>query len=461
MVLTAAAGSGGTVVSLTSDNAAVTLPASVTVDAGSTAVSFTAVSAVSAMEIANLTASAGGQAESFAVQLDAAVQTVASAPALSGFNCGNSSVTGAGTDICTIALSTAAPSGGFTVSLTSNNAAVTVPASVTVGAGSSSASFTIAYSPVTSTQSAFVNASADGVVEAFALRLTAVSPAVASAPVLSGLTCASGSMTGAGTDVCTVTLNAAAPSGGFSVSLTSNNSAIAVPGSIVVAAGSASADFTASVFPVSTLQAVTITAGAGGVAELFSVQLNVGAPGIAINSSSIAFGNVPVNTTVTQSVELMASGPLPIAITAATVQGAGFSIAGATFPLTLVVGQLTTLDVTFDPSAPGAATGQLTIVSAALASGSTVINLSGTGELLEVNLSGMLPPAPDPVAGYNVYRAPSGSYSYQQINPSTVTQTSYVDLTVGAGQTYDYIVESVDASGNTSAPSNMASATLP
>ncbi len=158
----------------------------------------------------------------------------------------------------------------------------------------------------------------------------------------------------------------------------------------------------------------------------------------------------------------MASGPLPIAITAATVQGAGFSIAGATFPLTLVVGQLTTLDVTFDPSAPGAATGQLTIVSAALASGSTVINLSGTGELLEVNLSWDAPTSsPDPVAGYNVYRAPSGSYSYQQINPSTVTQTSYVDLTVGAGQTYDYIVESVDASGNTSAPSNMASATLP
>jgi fibronectin type 3 domain-containing protein len=36
-----------------------------------------------------------------------------------------------------------------------------------------------------------------------------------------------------------------------------------------------------------------------------------------------------------------------------------------------------------------------------------------------------------------------------------------VDTTVSNGQTYDYIVESVDASGVTSAPSNMASAAIP
>jgi fibronectin type 3 domain-containing protein len=65
------------------------------------------------------------------------------------------------------------------------------------------------------------------------------------------------------------------------------------------------------------------------------------------------------------------------------------------------------------------------------------------------------------VAGYNVYRAPSGSTSYQQINPSLVTLTSYSDTSVQDGQTYDYIVESVDAEGNTSSPSNMASVPIP
>jgi fibronectin type 3 domain-containing protein len=47
------------------------------------------------------------------------------------------------------------------------------------------------------------------------------------------------------------------------------------------------------------------------------------------------------------------------------------------------------------------------------------------------------------------------------LNTSAITQTSYVDTSAQAGQTYDYIVESVDASGVTSTPSNMASATIP
>jgi fibronectin type 3 domain-containing protein len=67
----------------------------------------------------------------------------------------------------------------------------------------------------------------------------------------------------------------------------------------------------------------------------------------------------------------------------------------------------------------------------------------------------------DPVAGYNVYRSPSGATSYQELNTSAITQTSYVDTAVQAGQAYDYIVESVDASGVTSTPSNMASVTMP
>jgi len=79
-----------------------------------------------------------------------------------------------------------------------------------------------------------------------------------------------------------------------------------------------------------------------------------------------------------------------------------------------------------------------------------------------VNLS-WNPPASstDPVAGYNVYRAPSGSTNYQQLNSAAVTGTAYVDTTVLNNQTYDYIVESVDASGVTSSPSNMAAIPVP
>jgi hypothetical protein len=341
---------------------------------------------------------------------------------------------------------------------------VVLPANVTVAAGSTSANFTATVSSVSSVQTATLTAGAGNVAETFFLQLNASTNGQGSAgtPVLSGLNCTIGSMTGAGTDACTVTLNAAAPSGGFVVSLASNNAAVVLPANVTVTSGSTSANFTATVSAVSSAQTVTLTASAGGTAETFALQLNVGAAGLGVNATSIAFGIVPVNTTVTQSVELTSSGLLPISIVAATVQGVGFSITGTTFPLTLAVGQPATVEVSFDPTAAGATTGQLTILSTAVTNGAAVINLSGTGEPVEVNLTWDAPSnSPDPVAGYNVYRAPSGGTSYQQLNSSVVTQTAFTDLTVASGQTYDYIVESVDVSGVTSAPSNMASATLP
>src|SRR5215210_5644305 len=57
----------------------------------------------------------------------------------------------------TVTLSSAAPSGGFTVDLTSDNtAAATVPPSVTVPAGSRSATFTVSTKEVTNAQSAVI-----------------------------------------------------------------------------------------------------------------------------------------------------------------------------------------------------------------------------------------------------------------------------------------------------------------
>jgi len=67
----------------------------------------------------------------------------------------------------------------------------------------------------------------------------------------------------------------------------------------------------------------------------------------------------------------------------------------------------------------------------------------------------------DPVVGYNIYRAASGSSSYQLVNSSVDTGTTYVDSTVQSGAAYIYYVESVDSSGNQSVPSNQVSVTIP
>lgn len=67
----------------------------------------------------------------------------------------------------------------------------------------------------------------------------------------------------------------------------------------------------------------------------------------------------------------------------------------------------------------------------------------------------------DPVAGYNVYRSAHGSDLYTALTSTGPTVLTYTDTAVVEGRTYDYIVESVDAHGNLSAPSNTYTAAIP
>jgi fibronectin type 3 domain-containing protein len=139
-------------------------------------------------------------------------------------------------------------------------------------------------------------------------------------------------------------------------------------------------------------------------------------------------------------------------------------MSGASFPLTLNPNQTATLNVQFDPATAGSANGTVTIVSTSSTNPTATIALSGTGATAgyEVTLSWDAPASsPDPVAGYIIYRSPSGESSYVQVNSSVVTQTSFTDTSVQPGQAYDYVVNSVDASGAESGPSNIASANIP
>lgn len=285
---------------------------------------------------------------------------------------------------------------------------------------------------------------------------------------LSALSCSSASITGSGTDACTVTLSAAAPSGGLSISLSSSSAAVTVPATVTVPANATSAAFTATVLSVTTAQTSTLTATAGSASENFTLQLNVASsttvPSLTINANSVAFGNVAVNTASTQSVTLTSSGTGSVTVSAAAVTGIGFAVSGTTFPVTLASGQTAALDVQFDPTTAGAATGQLTITNNSSTNSTAVITLSGTGTAgsYAVNLSWEAPTSSaDPVAGYNVYRAPSNTTTYALLNSSPETETAYVDSTVVSGQIYDYIAESVDASGVESSPSNIFSVAIP
>ncbi len=282
---------------------------------------------------------------------------------------------------------------------------------------------------------------------------------------LRSFSCANGSMSAAGTDSCTVTLSGAAPSGGFAVSLASNNSAVTVPASVTVAAGSTTASFTATVSSVNSSEPVTLTASANSVAKTFALQLGAGVPTLTV-ATTVAFGNVDLNTPATQSLTLSSTGTAAVTISAETLTGTGFTVSGATFPLTLNPNQTATLSVEFDPTATGAVSGQIILTSNSSTGTSTVVTLTGTGIVAgpayEVILNWDAPTtSADPVAGYNVYRSISGASLYSQLNTSAITTTTYTDTAVQDGQNYDYIVESVDASDVTSAPSNTTTAAIP
>jgi hypothetical protein len=269
------------------------------------------------------------------------------------------------------------------------------------------------------------------------------------------------------TDACVVTLNAAAGAGGLTVNLSSSSSAVTVPASVTVAAGATSAAFTATVTAVTTAQTATVIASAGGVTETYSIALNaegsIGVPALTVSPGVVSFGNVNLNTPATQTVTLSSMGTAALTISAGAVTGAGFSISGLSYPMTLNPGQTATLNVQFDPTVTGAATGTVTLTDNALL-GSAAIILTGIGETAtyEVDLSWDAPSnSADPVAGYNIYRAAAGSSTYELLNSTVNVPTTYADTTVVDGTAYSYYVESVDAEGNQSGPSNIYSVTSP
>jgi hypothetical protein len=461
VTLSTAAASGGMVVNLLSSSAVVSVPASVTVPEGATSANFLATaSVVSSPQAVTLTASAGGVSDNTDVEVEVA----------------NPSLTLSGTSLAfgSVAVNTAATQ---TLTVTSTGAAaVTINSATVTGAGftvststfpitlnpGSSTSFTVQFDPTAAGAS-----TGQFTVGSDSTDSTAVSLTGTGVPVLTGISCTNSSMTGAGTDACSVALNAAAASGGFTVNLGSNNAAVSVPSTVTVPANSATGSFSASVSAVSTAQAVLLTATAGTASQSFTLDLNAAAATLTVNATTIAFGNVDLNSPATQSVTLTSTGALPVTVSSVTISGTGFTFSGSSFPLTLNSTTPTaTLSVQFDPTTAGAATGQLTIASNSSTNPTANVSLTGTGVsggAYEVQLSWDPPvSSPDPVASYNIYRSPSGSSSYQLMGSVTSSYQSYTDTdNIQDGSTYDYIVESVDSSGNESVPSNMASVTIP
>ena len=170
VVLTTAAPSGGAVVSLASSNtAAATVPASATIPAGTTSANF-AVSTVSVAATTSSTISGsyvGGSAN--------AVLTITPPLTLTAFNLNPTTVQGRDRSIGTVTISSPAPAGGFSVSVTSSGGTVAAGPgnnSITVAQGNTSAGFALGTNSVTTSTPVTFTASAGGVTKTAVLTVT-------------------------------------------------------------------------------------------------------------------------------------------------------------------------------------------------------------------------------------------------------------------------------------------------
>jgi trimeric autotransporter adhesin len=188
-------------------------------------------------------------------------------PGLSSLACSPTSLTSGAKSTCTVTLAQAAPSGGTAVSLSSNSTTLPVAASVTIPAGSTSATFTATAGTITANQTATLTATLNGVAKTASISLAA-------AVQISSLRCSPASLGSNSSSTCTVTLNQAAPAGGASVALSSNATALTVPSKVTVAAGSATATFSATSGTISSSQTATVTATYNSTSATASVALS-------------------------------------------------------------------------------------------------------------------------------------------------------------------------------------------
>ena len=186
----------------------------------------------------------------------------------------------------------------------------------------------------------------------------------------------------------------------------------------------------------------------------------LGASQLAVSPTSMSFGNLVVGSSQSQNGTLTA-GSSNVTISSAAWNGAGFSLSGITFPVTVAAGQSVPFTITFAPQTSGSATGQVSFASDA-SNSSAVVTLAGGGtQATQHSVSLSWNASTSQVAGYNIYRGASSGGPYTKLNSSLISGLSFTDNNVQSGATYFYVATSVDSNDVESGYSNLATAVIP
>ena len=145
------------------------------------------------------------------------------------------------------------------------------------------------------------------------------------------------------------------------------------------------------------LRSGTLTVGSGGT-TLTSALTGTGVADLAVNVTSLNFGNLDVGASAVQTVAVTntASGTVPLPPLAAT---GDFAVSATTCGSTLGAGATCTFSVKFTPTTTGPRTGTLTPTSTAAAYATSSTALSGNG--IDFTLA-VAPASGNVIAGYTV-----------------------------------------------------------
>jgi Abnormal spindle-like microcephaly-assoc'd, ASPM-SPD-2-Hydin len=245
-----------------------------------------------------------------------------------------------------------------------------------------------------------------------------------------------------------------------------SNAAFALTGLTLPATLAAGHSLTFSIFFTA-----TSTGAASGQVAIFSdasnSQLNIALTGngtaagqLTLAPGTLNFGSVATGSSESLSGTLTAIGS-SVTVSTASSSSAEFGVSGISLPATLAAGKSVPFTVTFHPQASGNATASLSFLSNATTSSITeVLTGSGAGALQHMVSLSWTPSTSAGVVGYNLYRSTVSGGPYTEI-VSRNSNFTFSDTTVVAGQTYYYVVTSVDGNGAESVHSNQAQAAVP
>jgi hypothetical protein len=211
------------------------------------------------------------------------------------FNISPNPVVGGGGCTGTISIPSVPLGESSIISLSSASLQVTVPATVSIGGGHSTNTFSVTTSTVTSPTQVAVTALLNG--SSQVVNLTLVPAAIASVQVNPG------SVVGGTTVTGTVQLNVTPSAGNLLVGLSSNSSAVVVPSTVAVTHGNTSVTFPITTTGVNTITQATISATFNFVTVQTTLTVNLP----SVSSVTVAPTTVTGETSSTGTVTL--NGP--------------------------------------------------------------------------------------------------------------------------------------------------------